>query len=367
MITTTLEKTTTTSKGVLSQMSTMDHEQVVFCNDEATGLKAIIAIHNTVLGPSLGGTRFWNYDTEEEALHDVLRLSRGMTYKSAISGIHLGGGKAVIIGDPNKLKSEMFWRRYGKFVNSLGGKYITAEDVNTTTSDIEYIALETKYVAGKPILLGGSGDPSSVTAYGVYLGMKACVKERYGNDSLESKKILVQGCGQVGEHLVDLLIKENAIVSISDIKEIKIKNITSKHKVNVIAVNDIYDADMDIYSPCALGATINDDSLNRLQCSIIAGAANNQLEDEIKHGRVCAEKGLLYAPDFLINAGGVINCYLELDGYKRERAIMAANKIYDRTLEIFAKAKKENITTHEAALRIAQERIHDAIKLHSRR
>jgi len=270
--------------SIYGQITSLGHEQLVFCYDEPTGLKALIGIHNTVLGPALGGTRMWNYASEEEAITDVLRLSRGMTFKAAISGLNLGGGKAVIIGDP-KLKSEAFLRRFGRFVESLGGRYITAEDVNMKTSDMEYIAMETKHVTGLPDVKGGGGDPSPVTAYGTYLGMKAAAKKAYGSDSLNGKKVAVQGIGQVGKYLVNYLIKENAEVYITDIYEDKLKEVAKESGATVVDSKLIYDIDMDIYAPCALGATINDDTINRLKCKVIAGAANNQLRDEEKHGK----------------------------------------------------------------------------------
>jgi leucine dehydrogenase len=343
--------------SVIGQMAAMDHEQVLFCQDRATGLKAIIAVHNTVLGPSLGGTRMWSYSSESEALTDVLRLSRGMTYKSSLAGLNLGGGKAVIIGNSRTDKNEALLRRFGKFVNSLSGKYITAEDVGISTKDMEMVALETEHVAGLPEYMGGSGDPSPVTAYGTYVGIKAAAKEQYGSDNLAGKKVLVQGVGHVGSYLVDHLINEGAVVMISDIFDDKIQQITKKHKVQVIAPDDVYDADMDIYSPCALGATINDATLERLKCSVIAGAANNQLADEKKHGKAVMDKGIVYAPDFLVNAGGIINCYWEVVGYNREAAMMQTEGIYDTTLNIFAKSKTENIPTYLAANLLAEARI----------
>jgi leucine dehydrogenase len=339
-------------------LSDMGHEQLVFCSDEKTGLKAIIAVHNTVLGPALGGTRFWSYATEKEAITDVLRLSRGMTFKSAISGLNLGGGKAVIIGSSDKLKNrEPLFRRYGKFVNSLKGKYITAEDVGTSPADIEFIGMETQYVAGKPEQLGGGGDPSPVTAYGTYLGMKASLKYTSGSDSLKGKKVMVQGAGHVGYYLVERLVNEGALVMVSDINQDRLNHLTSNFKVDVIAPDQVYDVDMDIYAPCALGATVNDDTIGKLRCSIIAGAANNQLKDEKKHGRMLVDRGITYAPDFLINAGGVINCYVELEGYNRDRAYQKAEIIYQRTIDILELARIENITPQEAAIRIASERI----------
>lgn len=345
-------------KSVFELMQGMEHEQVVFGYDKTTGLKCIIGIHNTVLGPSLGGTRFWNYENDADALKDVLRLSRGMTYKAAISGINLGGGKAVIIGDPYKNKSEALWRRFGKFVDSLGGKYITAEDVGTTSKDMEYVSMETEFVTGKPEYLGGSGDPSPVTAYTTYLGMKASLKKLTGSDSLGGKKVLVQGVGHVGQYLVKYLHEDGAKVFISDIYQNKVNaTLEAFPAVKVIAANEVYETDVDIYAPCALGATLNDVSIPKLKAKIIAGAANNQLEDENEHAKMLKKKGILYAPDFLINAGGVINVYCEWEGYNRERAMGIAEQVYDRTLQIYDKAEADNITTHEAALAIAKQRI----------
>lgn len=353
--------------SLFGQLNSYEHEQVVFGYDKDTGLKCIIAIHNTVLGPALGGTRMWNYQSETDAIKDALRLSRGMTYKSAISGINLGGGKAVIIGDPHKDKSEKLWRSYGKIVNSLNGKYVTAEDVGTSAEDMEYIAEETKHVMGKPSYLGGSGDPSPMTAYGTYLGIKASAKKLWGNDNLSGKKIMVQGMGHVGQYLLEHLAKEGANIYVSDIYENKIKEASSKFKVNVVAADKVYEQAVDIYSPCALGATINDGTINQFKCSIIAGAANNQLENEVKHADILKEKGILYAPDFLINAGGVINVYLEMVGYSKERAMAYTEKIYDRTLEIYNRSEKDNITTHKAAMTLAQERINSIAKLKAKR
>lgn len=344
---------------VFKQMAAYNHEQVVFCHDEYTGLKAIIAIHDTTLGPALGGTRMWQYKTEAEALHDVLRLSRGMTYKAAISGLNLGGGKAVIIGDSKKDKSEAFMRRYGKFIQNLNGKYITAEDVGTSTKDMEYILMETKSVTGIPESLGGSGDPSPVTAYGVYNGMKACAHEVFGNDSLNGKKIAVQGVGNVGENLVRHLREEGATVYITDISEERLSHVSQRYEAKVVSNNELYDLDIDIYAPCALGATVNTDTIKRLKCSIIAGAANNQLADENIHGQMLVDKGILYAPDFLINAGGLINVYSELHGYNKKRAMQKTEHIYEVTREIIKKAKAENVPTHVAANRIAEQRIQD--------
>ena len=347
-------------------MKEMEHEQVVFCHDPHSNLKAIIAIHNTTLGPALGGTRMWNYNSDDDAVVDALRLSRGMTYKAAISGLNLGGGKAVIIGDPS-LKSEALWRRYGKFVNSLNGKYITAEDVNTSASDMEFIHQETKHVTGIPEYMCGSGDPSPFTAYGVFVGMKACAHKRWGNDSLSGKKVLVQGVGHVGHYLVGHLIEAGAKVFISDINKDRIKETTNKFNVEFIEPAEMLNVDMDIYAPCALGATINAESIRTLTCSIIAGAANNQLADEKIHGRQLIEKGIIYAPDFLINAGGLVNVAAEASGsYNREKVTNDVEKIYNRILAIFSLSEKEDITTQEAAIQIAQKRIDDVAHVKSR-
>jgi leucine dehydrogenase len=345
--------------SVFNQMAENDHQKVVYCYDKATGLKAIVAIHDTTLGPALGGTRMWNYKSEGEALNDVLRLSRGMTYKAAITGLNLGGGKAVIIGDSKKDKSEAMMRRYGKCIENLNGEYITAEDVGTSPKDMEYIKMETNHVAGIPESLGGLGDPSPVTAYGVYMGMKACAQSLWGNDSLSGKVVAVQGVGHVGENLVKHLRSENAKVYISDINEERLAEISKKYGAEVVANNSLYDLDIDVYAPCALGATVNADTLAKLKCAIIAGAANNQLADEKVHGRMVMEKGILYAPDFLINAGGLINVYSELMGYSAKRAMEKTEHIYEVTLEILKKSREENIPTYEAANRIAEKRIED--------
>lgn len=346
--------------GIFDKLANLEHEQLVFCHDEATGLRALIGIHNTALGPALGGTRMWNYATEQEAITDVLRLSRGMTYKAAITGLNLGGGKAVIIGDAKTQKNEAFMRRFGKFVNSLNGKYITAEDVNMKTQDMEYIAMETKHVTGLPESMGGGGDPSPVTAYGVYMGMKATAKKVYGNDSLEGRTIGVQGVGQVGMYLVEYLVKEKANVYITDLFEDKVNAIATKYGVKTVGQDAIYDLDMDIYAPCALGATLNDNTIPRLKCQIVAGAANNQLMEERKHGYMLIDKSIVYAPDFLINAGGLINVYNEyLGGYNRARVFEHAEKIYTTCLNILNLAEEEKITSQEAAIKLCEKRIND--------
>lgn len=351
--------------SIYGQIMQMGHEQLVFCHDEPTGLKAIISIHNTVLGPALGGTRLWHYSDENAAVTDVLRLSRGMTFKAAISGLNIGGGKAVIIGNP-KMKTEGFLRRFGRFIHSLGGRYITAEDVNFTTSDIEYIAMETPYVTGKPEIKGGGGDPSPVTAFGTYLGMKAAAKFAYGKDSLEGKRILVQGAGQVGTHLVSHLTKEGATVFLTDIFEDKLLSAAKTTGAQIMHASDVYDFPMDIYAPCALGATLNDQTIPRLTCDIVAGAANNQLEEESRHGHMLTDRGILYTPDFLINAGGLINVYTEYTGnYKREIALRQTEAIYDTTHAVLMEAQEKALPSQDIAMEIARKRIDQiaAVKL----
>ena len=342
---------------VINNMTLFGHEQLVFCNDAETGLKAIIAIHDTTLGPALGGTRMWNYSNEADALEDVLRLSRGMTFKAAISGLKLGGGKAVIIGDSKTLKTESLMRKFGQYVDSLGGKYITAEDVGVSIRDMEFVRMETKHVTGIPQDMGGSGDPSPVTAFGVYMGMKASAKFKWGSDNLNGRTIALQGIGKVGENLLKHLIKEGANVIINDIDSLRLNELANHYGVSFVKGDDIYDVEMDIYAPCALGATVNPNTITRLNCDIIAGAANNQLADEERDSQLCFEKSICYAPDFLINAGGLINVYSELKGYNREHALNQTREIYNTTLEILRKAELDHISTHSAALEIAHQRL----------
>jgi leucine dehydrogenase len=349
-----IKETNLIDNPVVERMSQYNHEQLLFCNDNATGLKAIIAVHNTTLGPALGGTRMWQYNNELEALNDVLRLSRGMTYKNSISGLNLGGGKAVIIGDARKNKSEALFRRFGKFVESLAGKYITAEDVGISPQDMVWVNMETNNVVGLP---GKSGDPSPVTAYGVYMGMKAAAKVQFGTDSLAGKKVSVQGVGHVGEYLVESLAKEGAEIYITDIHEDTLKMVSSKYGAKVVGLDEIYDVDADIYAPCALGATVNDETLKRLKCSVIAGAANNQLANESVHGEAVKSQGIIYVPDYMLNAGGVINCYAEVKGLSAEWAMNKASDIYDTTLNILNRSNSEDVATFKIANQMAEERI----------
>ena len=352
-----------TDNPVIRQMSNLGHEQILFCHDANSGLKAIISIHDTTLGPALGGTRMWMYQNEMEAINDVLRLSRGMTFKNSITGLDLGGGKAVIIGDSKTMKSEALFRRFGQFVNSLSGNYITAEDVGISPDDMVHVSRETNHVVGLP---GKSGDPSPVTAYGVYVGMKACAKIQYGTDSLSGKRVLVQGVGHVGEYLVKHLTEEGAIVSISDIQQDALARVSGKYKANIVELSNVYDTDMDIYAPCALGATINDETLSKLKCSIIAGAANNQLKEEAKHGEQIMRQGIIYAPDYAINAGGVINCFSEVKGYSSQWSHNKAQEIYNTILNIVSRSKSENIPTYKISGQMAEERIMKAKQAHAK-
>jgi leucine dehydrogenase len=329
------------------------HEQVSLYHDPASGYRGIIAIHDTRLGPALGGTRFWKYHDDREALVDALRLSRGMTYKAAVAGLNLGGGKSVIIGDNKTTRREPIFRAHGRHVQSLGGRYITAEDVGTSTADMEFIRAETEYVTG---LLGKSGDPSPVTAYGVYRGMKACAHVRYGSDSLSGKTVVVQGCGHVGYSLCKLLFEEGAKLLVTDIDAQRVKTVVQDFKAGALRAGEVYTQQADIFAPCALGAVINDETLPQLKVDIIAGAANNQLAED-RHGRELEAKGILYAPDYVINGGGLINVNAELHGWSLERARNKAGEIYDTILRVFDIAKEERIPSHQAADRLAEQRI----------
>jgi leucine dehydrogenase len=338
---------------IFASMDSMGHEQVLLSHDPSCGYFGIIAIHDTTLGPALGGTRFWQYETTDEAITDALRLARGMTYKSAVAGINLGGGKSVIIGDNKRIDREALFRAHGRFIETLGGRYITAEDIGTSPADMEYIKLETDHVAG---LLGLSGDPSPVTGYGVYVGMKAAAKVRWGSDSLSGKTVAVQGAGKVAHYLMQHLHAEGARIIVTDIDTEKVKRAVEEFGARSVPPDAIYDEDADIYAPCALGATINDATLPRLKVQIIAGGANNQLAED-RHGDELERRGILYAPDYVINGGGVINVYGELHRWPVERAKKKAGDIYDTLLRIFEIAKRERIPTYRAADRLAEERV----------
>jgi leucine dehydrogenase len=344
---------------VLELMSEYGHEEVVFWYDAGARYRGIIAIHNTTLGPALGGTRFWNYGSEREALIDVLRLSRGMTYKAAITGLNLGGGKAVIIGDPNTKGRELIMRAHGRFVDSLKGRYITAEDVGTSVADMDYVQMETKYVTG---VAEGSGDPSPVTAYGAYRGIKASARHYWGSDSLAERHVAVQGLGHVGYNLCGYLHGEGARLTVTDINAAKVERVVQEFGATAVGSEEIYSVDADVFAPCALGAVINDETLRVFRFKVIAGAANNQLAEE-RHGDELHDRGILYAPDYVINAGGLINVYGELNGWSAERAKRKAAEIYDTLLQLYELAADEGIPTHAAADRLAEQRLEQVATL----
>jgi leucine dehydrogenase len=352
--------------SIFDRLAELDHEQVIFCSDPESGLKAIIGIHDTRLGPALGGTRMWKYASESDALRDVLRLSRGMTYKAAVAGLNLGGGKAVIIGDPHKDKSEALFRSYGRYLEGLAGRYITAEDVGITVKDIEYVRLETKYVTGIPEVYGGSGDPSPYTALGVYQGMKACAKKVFGSDGLVGKKVAIQGAGNVSSNLARLLSKEGAKIFISDIYSEKAEQVASETGATIVEPELILEVDMDIFSPCALGGILNDETIPNLKCAIVAGAANNQLEKQSVHGRQLIDRGIVYAPDYVLNAGGLINVSSELEGYHPDIVREKVMHIYDVILNILHRADDLGITAFEAADHVAEERLRKIGRLKQR-
>lgn len=343
--------------AVFEEIGKRDHEQVVFCRDERSGLRAIVGIHNTVLGPALGGCRMYPYATERDALIDVLRLSRGMTYKAAVTGLNLGGGKCVVIGDPKKDKSELLWRALGRFLEGLGGRYITAEDAGTSTEDMEHIRMETSWVVGISRSLGGSGDPSPVTALGVFSGLRACVEEKLDRSSYDGLRVAVQGCGHVGIHLVGHLVNAGAKVVVADVDLEAVRRTIDTYNVEAVEAEAIYDVDCDVFAPCAMGGILNEDTIARLKCSIVAGAANNQLRVEKDDGARLADRGILYAPDFVINAGGLINVANELEGYNQERALTQADGVYGVLRRVFERAKADNIPMWRAANNLAMDRI----------
>lgn len=336
-------------------MEQYDYEQLVFCQDKQSGLKAIIAIHDTTLGPALGGTRMWTYESEEAAIEDALRLARGMTYKRG-GGLNLGGGKTVIIGDPRKDKNEEMFRAFASYIQGLNGRYITAEDVGTTVEDMDIIHDETDFVTGISPAFGSSGNPSPVTAYGVYKGMKAAAKAAFGTDSLEGKTVAVQGVGNVAYNLCRHLHEEGAKLIVTDINKEAVERAVAEFGARAVDPDDIYSQECDIYAPCALGATINDDTIPQLKAKVIAGAANNQLK-ETRHGDQIHDMGIVYAPDYVINAGGVINVADELYGYNSERALKKVEGIYGNIERVLEISKRDRIPTYLAADRLAEERI----------
>ena len=329
------------------------HEQISFASDRKSGYRGVIAVHNTILGPALGGTRFWDYRTDAEAFIDVLRLSRGMTYKAAVAGLNLGGGKSVILGDYRTEDREGIMRAHGRHVESLQGRYITAEDVGTSTGDMDFVRQETTRVVG---LAGRSGDPSPVTALGTYRGMQACAKFHYGDESLAGKTVAVQGCGHVGYYLLKQLHEAGSKLVVSDIDEAKVKRCVDEFAATAVAPQEIYAVDADIFAPCALGAIINDETLKVLKVDIVAGAANNQLAEE-RHGDMLDERGMLYAPDYVINGGGLINVNAEIEGWSLEQAHQKASAIYDTVFNVLEIARDEGMPTYRAADRLAERRI----------
>lgn len=342
--------------NTFDQMDELEHEEVIFCRNKDVGLRAIIGIHDTTLGPALGGTRMWPYESEAEAIKDALRLARGMTYKAAAAGLNLGGGKAVIIGDPKRDKSEALFRAFGRFVESLRGRFITAEDVGIDVNDVEFMHMETHYVVGLSHAHGGGGDPSPVTAYGVIQGMQACVMEKFNRDTLRGLTVAVQGLGSVGFHLAEELVKEGVNVLGTDIDPEKVGRAENELKIKSVKPDEIYEVDAEIFSPCALGGIINDKTIPKLKCKIVAGGANNQLEED-RHGDELEKRGVLYAPDYVINAGGLINVYVELEGYSSERASRMTRGIYYNLRKVFDIAKNEKIPTYKAADRMVVDRI----------
>jgi len=340
--------------SIFTSTEKYDCEQIMYCYDKHTGLKAIIVIHDTTLGPALGGARMWNYTSEEEALEDALRLARGMTYKNAAAGLNLGGGKAVIIADPFLENREFLFRTFGRFVERLNGLYITAEDVGTTEQDMDYIHMETEHVTGSTSK--GVGDPSPVTAVGIYHGMKAAAKAAFGTDDLSGKKIAVQGVGTVAFQLCHHLHEEGAELIITDINEKAVQRAVETFGATAVEPDAIYSVDCDIFSPCALGGVMNDDTINVLKAKVVAGSANNQLLED-RHGQMLFEKGIVYAPDYVINSGGVINVSDELQGYNRDRVMKKVQSIYDILTNVFTIANERNISTNVAADKMAEERI----------
>jgi Glutamate dehydrogenase/leucine dehydrogenase len=338
---------------IFDKLVQMGHEQVAFCSDPAAGYRGIIAIHSTVLGPALGGTRFWTYASDEDAIIDALRLACGMTYKNAVAGLNLGGGKAVIIGDNKTKNREMIFRAHGRFVESLGGRYVTAEDVGTSTSDMDFVHMETDYVAG---LAARSGDPSPVTARGVFRAMQASAKWRWGSEDLAGKTISIQGCGHVGYYLAQELSAVDANMIVTDIDPERVKRVVDDFGAKAVKPDEIVGQQADIFAPCALGGIINDKTIPQLKVEIVGGAANNQLLEE-RHGDELEKRGILYAPDYVANAGGVINVYSELANWDAQQSLRKADEIYDSVLRIFEIAKSDKVPTYVAADRLAEQRL----------
>ncbi len=341
---------------IFQRMEEYDYEEMIFFQDRETGLKSIVAIHDTTLGPALGGCRFWQFSSERAAINDVLRLARGMTYKASVAGLNLGGGKSVILGNPKTHKTEALLRAFGRFIQTLRGRYIVAEDVGTTTDDMRIIHRETRYVAGLKSVRGGSGDPSPVTAYGLLHGMQACAKEVFGTRELAGMTVAIQGAGHVGYNLAKYLKKEGARIIVTDLYKKSAKRVMDKFGAEYVEPEKIYSVKCDVFSPCALGGILDDKNIRRLKCKIVAGSANNQLKTG-RHGEALVRRGILYAPDFVINSGGLINVADEMRGYNRSRAMHKAARIYNAVARVIKIAREEGVPPHVAADRMAERRI----------
>lgn len=351
------------NSSIFDLMGHSQHQNLLFCNDEEVGLKSIVAIHDTTLGPAIGGVRMLPYDSTEEAIIDALRLSKAITYKSSLAGLNLGGGCAIIIGNNRTDKTEVLMRRFGQFVEALNGNFVASTDVGTTQRDLEYIYAETSYVAGLPKSLNGGGDTTVFAARGVFFGIKAAIKELYGDDTLAGRKIAVQGVGSVGEQLVAMLRAENARVYVSDMTEERKMTIAAKYKAEPVNYSASYELDVDVYAPCALGGTVNPDTVPKMRCKIIAGSANNQLENPDVTSKLLQEHNILYTPDFLINSGALISCYSELGGYGTDRTESLIRNIYNATRDVIQRSREDNITTFEAANELAEKRIQEIKKI----
>lgn len=348
------------TEQIFNYMSKYGYEQVLLWQNEDVGLRAALAIHSTVLGPAAGGCRMWTYASDLDAIEDAMRLARGMTYKYAAAGVNLGGGKVVIIGDPKTQKSEMLFRALGRFINNLRGEYLTGEDVGTTLQDMDYMRMETPYVITLSQESGGAGPIGGATAFGVLQAMKACAKETWGSADLQGRQVVVQGLGAVGYPMVEYLVKENAEVVVADIEPGRVAQLQNDFGVAAIDVRDVASANADIYCPCALGGIINDETINQFRVKIICGSANNQLRQE-RHGDELMQRGILYAPDYIANAGGTVFDTDRLwGGVNTKRGMSKVSKIYERMKQVIEISKSQNIPTYLAADRIAEERIAQA-------
>ncbi|HSS22639.1 MAG TPA: Glu/Leu/Phe/Val dehydrogenase [Pyrinomonadaceae bacterium] len=342
---------TVTSENLREIYPDTEHEKIVLCNDPASGYRGIIAIHSTTLGPALGGSRFWNYSSDDEAVNDVLRLSRGMSYKNALAGLPFGGGKSVIIGDNRATNREQIFRAHGRFVETLQGRYITAEDVGTTPEDMEFVRRETAYVGGLP---GQSGDPSPVTARGVFRAIQAAAQHRWGSDDLSNRTVAIQGCGKTGYHLARELNAANAKLIVTDVDPGMAARVVNEFAATAVAPQKIFSVTADVFAPCALGGVINDQTIPQLQVAIVAGAANNQLLED-RHGDALHERGILFAPDYVSNAGGVMSGCRELLSWNTEQTFKTVDAIYDKVLKVLDLAREHGVPPAQMADKLARE------------